>query len=142
MSSFPRILVEACLHIHPSGTHLITNQDKNQLHHITVEACLPILCIISDLILLLVLSTWQIIDHLDHLPRIRWNIWVLGPTRMVVNKEVLGLLLSSHRREPGVLRLVHGKCCLPYKHKICSLLLVAYNAQMALIRTSLSGRPN
>jgi SNF family Na+-dependent transporter len=113
MSSFPRshILVRACLRIHLWGT-LITNQDKNQLHHITVEACLPILCILSDLILLWALSTWQIIDHLDHLSRIRWNIWV-GPTRMVVNKEVLVLLLSSHHRERGVLRLVHGKFCLP-----------------------------
>lgn len=115
ISSFPRshILVEACLRIHLLGTLLITSQDK-KLHHITVEACPPILCILSDLILVWVLLMWQIIDHLAHLFLIQWNTWALigCPTRMVVNKEVLVLLLSSHHQEPGLLRLVHGECCL------------------------------
>jgi hypothetical protein len=97
--------VEACLHIHLLETSLFTNLDKNHLRHthITVGACLHILCILSELMLLWVPLKRVVIGHLSH---IRWNIWVLigCHIHMVVNKEVLVLFWNSHHQEPGLLR--------------------------------------
>jgi hypothetical protein len=96
--------VEVCPHIHLVETLHLTTQDKNQHHRIPLEACLHILCLLSELIVLWVLLIWSIIDHL---PLIQWSTWVLigCPTHMVVNKEVvLDLFWTSHHQVPGLLR--------------------------------------
>jgi hypothetical protein len=92
MSSCPsHTLVESCLPILLLETFPFINQDKNQLHHIPVAACIHILCILSELMLLWAhLKLVIIIGHLHH---IQWNIWVLigCNTHMVVSMEVLAL---------------------------------------------------
>lgn len=104
MSSCPNHTpVESCLPILLLETSLITNQGKNQLRHIPAGACLHILCILSDLMLLWVRLKLLIIDHLHH---IQWNTWVLigCHTHMVLSMEALGLFWNSHHQERGLLR--------------------------------------